>query len=197
MRLTVKRNHVVLAHRIELDILHDHHLLILLFKFGREQDLFRVLPVPLREKTHRFGDPFGSFEQSLAGSVLTQQLQNRLIMSGQCGHFFRAEKLLFFVIGLHRNEFNTSGHNLVHAGHTDHATAEKCRQPGAECAGPAKIGINPLNCYSPDSSAVPYPFRPVNRNIRRDISSLIDRSIRIYTYPKIGVTPYFHVRREQ
>ena len=70
--LAVERQHVVLAHRVELDVLQDHHVV----RAGREvravHDGLHLLPVALRQERKRLRDPHGGFLQPLAIRILPQ-----------------------------------------------------------------------------------------------------------------------------
>ena len=105
MGLAVKRQHVVLAKRVKLDVLDDHHLAVLLLELGREQDFARILVVTLGQKAHGLGDPLGRLEQSLARRVFPEQFQNSLIVLAERPESVRVETLLFIVVAVHRDGF--------------------------------------------------------------------------------------------
>ena len=80
MRLAVEGDHMVFTHRIEFDILDDNHLFVLLLESRRQQNLFRILRITLRQEAHRFGHPFRGFQQPFTIGILSQKFQNSTIM---------------------------------------------------------------------------------------------------------------------
>ncbi len=101
--LAVERQHVVLAERVELDVLDQHHLLVLLAEHGRADDFERVFVVALGEERHRLGHPFGRLQKPLARRVLAQQTQDLAIMVFERFDGRRVETFFFFVVfRLHR-----------------------------------------------------------------------------------------------
>ena len=93
----VEGEHVVLAERIELDVLDQHHLLVLLAEGGRADDFQRVGLVALREERHRLGHPFGGLDESFARRVLAQQAQNLGVVVLEGFDSFDVETLLLDV----------------------------------------------------------------------------------------------------
>src|SRR6476660_10000669 len=71
-----KRQHVMLAQRINFDVAHDDHLLVFLAKHGRAQDFGRVQTVTVREELQRFCSALGRFGKPLALRIFSQLLQN-------------------------------------------------------------------------------------------------------------------------
>ena len=70
--LAVERQHVVLAHRVELDVLQNHHVV----RAGREvravHNGLHLLAVALRQERERLRDPHGGLLQSLALRILPE-----------------------------------------------------------------------------------------------------------------------------
>src|SRR5258706_6268794 len=79
VRLAEKRQYVVLAQRVDLDIFHDHHLLILFLEHRRAQDRRRIEIVAVREKLQRFGNALGGFDEAFACRVFTQRREHVVI----------------------------------------------------------------------------------------------------------------------
>src|SRR5437867_418985 len=63
------------AKRREIDVLHDHHLVVLLDKHGAVEDLLDILSVARREVAERLLHALGRLVQALALHVLAQFLQ--------------------------------------------------------------------------------------------------------------------------
>ena len=75
MRLSDKRQQVVFAHRMEVDVLHDHHRIVFL---GEEflQVLRRVLVQALEQLGVHPGDALGRLDQPFAIRVFADRAQN-------------------------------------------------------------------------------------------------------------------------
>ena len=74
---------MVLAHRENLDILHQHHLLILLVEDGRVDNLHRVYRVALRHERHSLCHSLGGLYEALTLGVLAQQREYLAIVVGE------------------------------------------------------------------------------------------------------------------
>ena len=83
MCLAVKGQDMVLAHREEVYVFHDDHLVIFLLKQGIGQHFVRILAVSPGEYLHGLGHAHGSFLQSLPSRILSQQCQYFAIMRCQ------------------------------------------------------------------------------------------------------------------
>src|ERR1700722_4617154 len=70
--LAEKRQHVMLAKRENLDISHDHHLVVVHIEQSAAQNLRRILAVTLSEKSHRLRRPGGRFQQAITLRVFAQ-----------------------------------------------------------------------------------------------------------------------------
>ncbi len=68
--LPEERQHVVLAHREDVDVLDGHHLVVLLVEDGAPQHLARVLLVPLRQERDRTLEPLRGLLEPLPVGVL-------------------------------------------------------------------------------------------------------------------------------
>ena len=75
VRLSEERQHVVLAERIQLDVLDEDHVVVLLDEHARSDRLTRVGPVSAREPFHRLGDPAGCVHEARSRRVLAQPPQ--------------------------------------------------------------------------------------------------------------------------
>ena len=82
MRLAKERQHMVLAERIERDVLDHHHLAVVLFEQSTTQDLLSTLLVALGEELHSFAHTHRSLLQALTLGVFAHKLQNLLDMMG-------------------------------------------------------------------------------------------------------------------
>ena len=93
VRLAKEGQHMMLAQGKEIDILHDHHLLvILLLEHSGAQDRLRILAIPLRQELHRLSHTRRGFHQALAFRILAQKIEDILIMLGQ--HLTPAQNLV-------------------------------------------------------------------------------------------------------
>ena len=73
MALAKKRQHVVLAQAVEVDVLDDDHLVRNAVKEGVVQHLLRIQIVTAGEKGHGLGDAGGRAEQSLPLGIFPDQ----------------------------------------------------------------------------------------------------------------------------
>ena len=76
MNLAEKRQHVVLAHAEELDVLHDHHLVVFHFVDGAVDDLADIRAVAARQKTQRLFDALGRAHQAFALGVFAERFND-------------------------------------------------------------------------------------------------------------------------
>ena len=83
MRLTEEREHVVLAHREEVDVLDDDHLVVFLLKKRVGKHLFRILGVAAGERLHGLCHAHWCFDESLTLRVFAQQSKYVFIVVGQ------------------------------------------------------------------------------------------------------------------
>ena len=74
---------VMLAQRVQLDVLDDDHLIVV----GGEQraidDVFNALLIAMTQVLHRFGGTFGRIEQAFAVGVFTQAHEDLTVMLWQ------------------------------------------------------------------------------------------------------------------
>ncbi len=82
VRLADEGQHVVLAERVELDILDDHHLVVFRGKYRLVHDLFQGLPVTLGQELNRLRCPLRRLEQPLARHVLAHPVDDLVITVG-------------------------------------------------------------------------------------------------------------------
>ena len=73
----------MLAQRIELDVLDNHHLLVGLAEHGAAQDGFGVLGIALEKILHGLGHALGCLGQTLAVHILAQQPDDAPIVPGK------------------------------------------------------------------------------------------------------------------
>ena len=85
MHLAEEGQHVMLAEREDLDVLDDHHLVVVFVEERAAQDRRRILSVPLGQEGHRLLNPAWSGQQSVAAGVLAIPAQNL------AQHLLRAE----------------------------------------------------------------------------------------------------------
>ncbi len=83
MHLAVKRQHVVLAEREDVDVADDDHLVVLLVENRLVDQRRQVGLVALREEEKRVGGALRRLEQALARRILAELLQNGSVRSGQ------------------------------------------------------------------------------------------------------------------
>ena len=81
MGLAVERQHVVLAKREEVDILHDHHLVVALLEKGVGEHFVGILRVAARQYLHGLGHTHGGLLKTLPLGVFAQQIQYVIIIS--------------------------------------------------------------------------------------------------------------------
>ena len=70
--LPVKRQEVVLAERVELDVLEDHHMVGAAREIGVVDDRLQLLAVAARQERHRLRDAVRRLLQSLAFGILSE-----------------------------------------------------------------------------------------------------------------------------
>ncbi len=68
VRLAEKRQHVMLAQRIDLDVLDDHHLLVFFLEHRRAQNFRRLEIVAVGQELQRLGHALGRLLQALRAS---------------------------------------------------------------------------------------------------------------------------------
>ena len=73
MHLAEKGQHVVLAKRVEINILHDDHLAVVLLKLCRVEHRLRIHTITTSECLHSTCYTLGSLHQSLTLDIFTQQ----------------------------------------------------------------------------------------------------------------------------
>ena len=83
MHLAVEWQHVVFAQREEVDVLYNHHLIVVLLEQCIGQNLVGIHVVALGKRLHSLGHTHRCLLQSLAGRILAQQAQYLLIVIGQ------------------------------------------------------------------------------------------------------------------
>ena len=83
MHLAVEGQHVVLAHREEVNVLHDDHLVVVFLEEGRVEHGVRVLGIATGENLHRLCQTHRRLQQSFTLGILAQELYDLFIMSGQ------------------------------------------------------------------------------------------------------------------
>ena len=96
MSLAVERQHVVLAHREEVDVLDDDHLVVRLFEECVGKHLVRVLAIASCEHLHGLGHTHGCLYQSLALRVFSEESQHLGVVCGE-----RLQSVLVFCLRCH------------------------------------------------------------------------------------------------
>ena len=76
--LAVERQHVVLAHRVHLDVLDENHLVVGLLEEGLAQDVLRVEGVPVHQELVGPGDTLGGVGEALPVFVFAQNVEDGL-----------------------------------------------------------------------------------------------------------------------
>ena len=74
MHLAIERKHVVLAHREEINIFHDDHLVVFLFEEGIGQYLVCILCIATSQYLHSLGYSHRRFYKSFTFRVFSQEL---------------------------------------------------------------------------------------------------------------------------
>jgi hypothetical protein len=74
MHLAIERKHVVLAHREEINIFHDDHLVVFLFEEGIGQYLVCILCIATSQYLHSLGYSHRCFYKSFTFRVFSQEL---------------------------------------------------------------------------------------------------------------------------
>ena len=82
MHLAEKGQHMMLAERVEINILDHHHLTIIFLKQGRTQNGLGILVIALGEKLHGLAYAVRRFLQSLARRILSYLAQQCLYVLG-------------------------------------------------------------------------------------------------------------------
>ena len=90
-----ERQHVVLAHRKQFDVLHYYHLPVLFLENCRQYRLPAVLPVALREELEGFRHPCGRFLKPFASGVFSEEPQYGFYVGSD---FFRRFLVVFFYL---------------------------------------------------------------------------------------------------
>jgi len=75
---------VVLAHRVELDVSYEHHIVVLLLEHRVADHVVYVHRISAREPSERIGDALRRAEQTLARRILAEQLELSLDNFLQC-----------------------------------------------------------------------------------------------------------------
>lgn len=79
MGLPEEGQHVMLTKRKEIDILYNHHLLVVLFlEHGATKHGCRIFMISFGQELHGFGYTFGRFQQTFAVYIFTKQIDNTL-----------------------------------------------------------------------------------------------------------------------
>src|SRR5690606_14348831 len=73
MCFTKEGQHVMLAHRIDFDVLDYYHLAVLFFKHGTAQYMSSIKVIAVCQELQSFGYALGSFNQSFAVWVFAQR----------------------------------------------------------------------------------------------------------------------------
>src|SRR6266436_9126270 len=76
MALPEKWQHVVFAQAVNLDVLHQHHLVVTHAEHGAVQEFFRILVVAASQKAQRLLKTLGSVPQTVAIRILPDQLDH-------------------------------------------------------------------------------------------------------------------------
>ena len=79
---------MVLAEGVELDILHDDHLLVVLVEHGASKDFFRLKIVAIGEEKHRLCNTFRALNQAFTCRIFTQQFKYGFIVLRHLGDTF-------------------------------------------------------------------------------------------------------------
>ena len=91
----VERQHVMLTHRIKLDVLQYHHVISAAGEIGSVHDGFNVLAVAARQKREGLRDTLGSFLKTFTIGILSQFNKKALYKRG---YFFLIRLFRFFHI---------------------------------------------------------------------------------------------------
>ncbi len=83
MGLADKGQQVMLAQRIQLDVLEDHHLVVVGSEQRTVDDFLQVLLVPMTQILHGLGSALWRVEQTFALGVFTQALEDLAVVVGQ------------------------------------------------------------------------------------------------------------------
>ena len=82
MAFSYEGQQVMLAGRIKVNVLYQHHLPVLFFEHGLLDDVLAVLLITLGEELERFSYAFGGLQEPFAFRILSQKAQNLFYMSG-------------------------------------------------------------------------------------------------------------------
>ena len=110
VRLAEERQQVVLAQRVDFDVLDDHHLPVFFAEHRRAQDLRRVEIVAVGQELQRLGDAFRRLGKPFARGILAQVLENGAIFLGDARHGLRVVLVdllvpVHLVFRLHRRRY--------------------------------------------------------------------------------------------
>ena len=123
--LADERAHVMLAHRVQLDVPDYHHLLVFLVENGLLNDLSAVLLVSLGHELQGFRHALGGLHEPLARRVLADEAEDFLDVRGYLGgHFFvvdfffdiwhRICSIFFYLCGkFPHSKFRKNNNNLT------------------------------------------------------------------------------------
>ena len=84
MGLADKRQQVMFAQRVELDVLDQHHFAVVGAEQGTVGDFFECLFIAAAEVLHRLGGALWRVKQALAGDVLAELAEDRGVVLFQC-----------------------------------------------------------------------------------------------------------------
>lgn len=88
MDVTGKRQHVVFAQGVNVDVPDQNHFLVVLFKDGVVDDLVRTGDlIPLRQEQQRLGPALGGLEEAFALRVFAHASENGVTRRCHFGHF--------------------------------------------------------------------------------------------------------------
>ena len=98
--LSDEREHVVLAHRIKLDVLDQDHLPVFFIEHRRLDDFRAVLRVPLRQELERLGHALRCLQEPFPVGIFAQQAQDLADVNGNLPCRFDIKLFLFRVCHL-------------------------------------------------------------------------------------------------
>lgn len=85
MGLADEREHMVLAHGIDVNVFHKDHLTVFLIEDGGADDFGSALEIALGEELEGFGYPLRGLQQPFSLGVFSEETENLLHMDGYLG----------------------------------------------------------------------------------------------------------------
>src|SRR6266545_5838783 len=132
VRLSVKRQHVVLAQGVKLDVTDHHHVFVRFLEQRVADDLADILLVSASEPGEREGDAVGCPEEARTLRILAQQLELSANELRQLVDSLRRVETLDLFEGLYPIKIRCTRHNCSPSPKVPDGRAARERSPAGE-----------------------------------------------------------------